>query len=81
MAAEGERRQLTLTTMRSPKDARQRALAYHVDRRARELIALGQPWQAGMLDFPYDDLSDDDKDFIARRVSEWKSGNGQYWTE
>ena len=60
-------------TMRSPKNARQRGLAYRVDRRARELLALSQPWQAGLLDFPYDDLTDDDKDFIAKRVSEWES--------
>ena len=59
--------------MRVPRNPRKRLLASRIDRKARQILGLRQRWRAGMLEFsnPYDDLTLEEEDFIAKRISRW----------
>jgi len=60
--------------MRVPRTARERLLAYRIDRKAREILALRTKWRPGIIQFPnpYDDLSEDEEEFVAKRIAQWE---------
>ena len=61
--------------MRKPQTGRERRLAYRIDAKAHEILASGQKWRPGVLEFdlPFPDLTPDEQGFVSRRIANWQA--------